>query len=36
MSYLLEGVAALFTSPDGWKCLAMYAIGIVLIWLAIK
>ena len=36
MSYLLEGVQALFTSPDGWKCLVMYAIGIALIWLAIK
>jgi oxaloacetate decarboxylase beta subunit len=36
MDYLLEGVKALFLSPEGWKNLVMYAIGIVLIWLAIK
>jgi oxaloacetate decarboxylase beta subunit len=36
MDYLLEGVKALIFSPDGWKMLVMYVIGIVLIWLAIK
>ena len=36
MDYLLEGVKALIFSPDGWKCLIMYVIGIALIWLAIK
>jgi len=36
MDYLLEGVKALIFSPDGWKMLVMYAIGIILIWLAIK
>ena len=36
MDYLLEGVQALFLSPDGWKNIVMYIIGIVLIWLAIK
>lgn len=37
MDYLLEGVRALGDfSGGGWKCLVMYVIGIVLIWLAIK
>lgn len=36
MDYLLEGVQALFLSPDGWKNIVMYIIGIALIWLAIK
>lgn len=37
MDYLLEGVRALCDiSGGGWKCLVMYVIGIVLIWLAIK
>lgn len=36
MDYLLEGVKALFLSPDGWKNIVMYIIGIVLIWLAIR
>ena len=35
MDYLLEGVKALCTM-DGLKCIVMYAIGIALIWLAIK
>ena len=37
MDYLLEGVRALFDFQDGgWKSLVMFAVGIVLIWLAIK
>jgi len=37
MDYLLEGVRALFDFQDGgWKSLIMFAVGIVLIWLAIK
>ena len=37
MDYLLEGVRALADfSGGGWKALVMYAIGIALIWLAIK
>lgn len=37
MDYLLEGVRALFDfSGGGWKALVMFAVGIVLIWLAIK
>ncbi|MBQ7954233.1 MAG: sodium ion-translocating decarboxylase subunit beta [Lachnospiraceae bacterium] len=37
MDYLLEGVIALFDfSGGGWKSLVMFAIGILLIWLAIK
>ena len=37
MDYLLEGVRALFDFGDGgWKSLVMFAVGIVLIWLAIK
>ena len=37
MDYLLEGVRALLDFQDGgWKCLVMIAVGIVLIWLAIK
>lgn len=37
MDYLLEGVTALFDfSGGGWKSLVMFAIGILLIWLAIK
>ena len=35
MSFLLDGVMALAT-PDGLKMIVMYAIGILLIWLAIK
>ncbi len=35
MSFLLDGVAAL-AGPGGWKMLVMYAVGIVLIWLAVK
>ncbi len=37
MDYLLEGVRALADiSGGGWKAIVMYAIGIALIWLAIK
>ena len=37
MDYLLEGVKALFDfSGGGWKALVMFAVGIILIWLAIK
>lgn len=37
MDYLLEGVRALFDfQGGGWKSLVMIAVGIVLIWLAIK
>ena len=37
MDYLLEGVRALFDfSGGGWKALVMFAVGILLIWLAIK
>ena len=36
MSYLLEGVNALFLAEGGWKNLVMFAVGIILIWLAIK
>ena len=37
MDYLLEGVRALCDfSGGGWKSLVMFAVGIVLIWLAIK
>ncbi len=37
MDYLLEGVRALFDFSDGgWKALVMFAVGIILIWLAIK
>ncbi len=36
MDYLLEGVKALFLAEGGWKCIIMFAVGIVLIWLAIK
>ena len=36
MSYLLEGVNALFLAEGGWKNLVMFAVGITLIWLAIK
>ena len=37
MDYLLEGVRALFDfSGGGWKALVMFAVGIILIWLAIK
>ena len=36
MSYLLEGIQSLIFSPNGWKMIVMYIIGIVLIWLAIK
>lgn len=36
MSYLLEGVNALFLTEGGWKNLVMFAVGIILIWLAIK
>jgi oxaloacetate decarboxylase beta subunit len=36
MSYLLEGIQSLIFSPNGWKMIVMYVIGIVLIWLAIK
>ena len=34
--FLVEGLKYFVTEPGGWKCLVMYAIGIVLIWLAIK
>ena len=37
MDYLLEGVRALFDfGGGGWKSLVMIAVGVVLIWLAIK
>ena len=36
MEYLLEGVKALVFADGGWKNLVMFAVGIVLIWLAIK
>ena len=36
MDYLLEGVKALFLVEGGWKNLVMFAVGIILIWLAIK
>jgi len=37
MDYLLEGVRALLDfNGGGWKALVMFAVGIVLIWLAIK
>lgn len=37
MDYLLEGVRTLFDfQGGGWKCLVMIAVGIILIWLAIK
>lgn len=37
MDYLLEGVRTLFDfSGSGWKTLVMFAVGIILIWLAIK
>ncbi len=37
MDYLLEGVRALCDfSGGGWKALVMFAVGIILIWLAIK
>ncbi len=36
MDYLLEGVKALFLAEGGWKNLVMFAVGIILIWLAIK
>ena len=36
MSYLLEGVNALFLTEGGWKNLVMFVVGITLIWLAIK
>ncbi len=36
MEYLLEGVKALFLADGGWKNLIMFAVGIILIWLAIK
>ena len=37
MDYLLEGVRTLFDFSDGgWKSLVMFAVGIALIWLAIK
>ena len=37
MDYLLEGVRALFDfSGGGWKSLVMFAVGIILIWLAIR
>ena len=36
MSYLLEGVNALFLAEGGCKNLVMFAVGIILIWLAIK
>ena len=37
MDYLLEGILALSDfSGGGWKSLVMFAIGILLIWLAIK
>lgn len=36
MDYLLEGVKALVLTEGGWKHLVMFAVGILLIWLAIK
>lgn len=36
MDYLLEGVKALVFADGGWKNLIMFAVGIILIWLAIK
>lgn len=36
MDYLLEGVKALVMAEGGWKNLVMFAVGITLIWLAIK
>ena len=36
MDYLLEGVKALVFADGGWKNLVMFAIGIILILLAIK
>ena len=36
MDYLLEGVRALVFADGGWKNLVMFAVGIILIWLAIK
>lgn len=37
MDYLLEGVRALVDfEGGGWKALVMFAVGLVLIWLAIK
>ncbi len=36
MDFLLDGIKALFTSADGWKMILMWAIGGLLIWLAIK
>lgn len=36
MDYLLEGVKALVFADGGWKNLVMFAVGIILIWLAIK
>lgn len=37
MDYLLEGVLTLFDfNGGGWKSLVMFAIGILLIWLAVK
>ena len=37
MDYLLEGVRALCDfSGGGWKSLVMFAIGLLLIWLAVK
>ena len=36
MEYLLEGVKGLLIAEGGWKNLIMLAIGILLIWLAIK
>ena len=36
MDYLLEGVKALVLADGGWKNIVMFAVGIILIWLAIK
>ena len=36
MDYLLEGVKALILADGGWKNIIMFAVGIILIWLAIK
>ena len=36
MEFLLEGIKALNFAEGGWKNLVMFAIGIALIWLAIK
>lgn len=37
MDYLLEGVRTLLDFQDGgWKALVMFAVGILLIWLAVK